>query len=103
MDDRRLFEFFRSAEVGSQFEFHGSLQHCLVKLFANLKGPVRFVPTVDPRITSLIYEHYCPGRTVSEIITRVENEFPITFIAIPTEDGGYDISLEYYERKFPYV
>lgn len=113
MDDLELFKFFRQAEVSSTFEFHGYLQHSLARLFADtlsscgpnsdLIGPIRFVPTVDDRIKFIEYEHYCPGRTMSEIIVRVENEFPVIFAAIPTEEGGYDITLEYYERKFAYV
>lgn len=113
MDDLELFKFFRHKKVSSTFEFHGYLQHSLARLFADTFsscssnsdkiGPIRFIPNVDERVKLIEYEHYCPGTTMSEIIVRVENEFPVIFAAIPTEDGGYDITLEYYEREFAYV
>lgn len=113
VDDLELFRFFKNTKVNPKFEFHGLLQNSLAKLFSDTFsstefnsdtiGPIRFIPSKDKRISEIEYEHYYVGATVSDAIVKIENEFPIAVAAIPTEDGGYDITLEYYKRWFAYV
>lgn len=113
MDDFSLFNFFKTKTIDVKFEFHGNLQKSIQNLFLQTispteqnsenVGPIVFKPSKDRRIRELEYEMLCPGRTISDAIVKVENEFPIIFVAIPTEQGGYEITLEYYERKFEYA
>lgn len=112
MDDLSLFNFFKIKTIGVDFEFHGSLQKSAQELFATTVsskeknaddvGPIVFAPSKDRRIRELEYEMLCPGRTIMDAIVKIENEFPVAFVAIPTEEGGYEITLEYYERTFAY-
>lgn len=113
MDDLSLFNFFKTKLVDVRFEFRGNLQESLKDLFARTVsstsantdeiGPIVFKPSKDRRIRGLEYEMLCAGRTLSDAIVKVENEFPVMIVAIPTEAGGYEITLEYYERSFEYV
>lgn len=113
MDDLSLFNFFKTKTIGVEFEFRGNLQNSVKDLFAKTVsstaqnasgvGPVVFKPSKDRRVRGLEYEMCCPGRTLSDAIVKVENELPVVFVAIPTEEGGYEITLEYYERNFEYA
>lgn len=112
MDDLSLFNFFKIKTIGVEFEFRGSLQKSIKELFGkNVSssgkntdgiGPIVFKPSKDRRIRELEYEMLCPGQTIMDAIVKIENEFPVAFVAIPTEEGGYEITLEYYERTFEY-
>lgn len=113
MENFSLIQLFKETKIDGMFEFSASLQDSVKKLFATTfsstdknsdsVGPIKYVPSSDKRITSITYEQYYPGRTVADAIVKVENEFPVVFSAVPTEDGGYEVTLEYRERKFGYV
>lgn len=112
MEELSLLHFLKSTPIDPSFEFHGNLQASVARMFASSVsatsmntdeiGPIAFQLSKDSRVCSLEYEMCCPGRTINDAIVKVENEFPIIFSAIPTEEGGYEISLEYYERRFDY-
>lgn len=113
MSDLSLFYFFKTKMIDPSIEFHGNLQNSIATMFSltvsdtlrnSVKiGPIIFKYSRDPRVCNLEYEMLCPGRTISDVIVKVENEFPVIFVAVPREDEGYDISLEYYERSFGHV
>lgn len=110
MEGISLFHLFKEKTIDASFEFFGPLQERLAELikmsFSKSQnngfgvGPIEFIPSKDKRIRQLTYEQYYPGRTVSDAIVKIENEFPVRVTAIPREDGGYTLSLEYYEREF---
>lgn len=61
---------------------------------------IRFVYNKDPRVTRHTIDRSFIGETLEEVITKIENTYPITLTLTPNLEGGFDLSFEYYERHF---
>lgn len=61
---------------------------------------IRFVYNKDPRVTRHTINRSFIGETLEEVITKIENTYPIVLTLNPNLEGGFGLSFEYYERHF---
>lgn len=100
----------RARVLHPQIDLTGSLQGGMAYLFKrmlirpdnpDLAVPIiRFVYNKDPRVTKHTINRSFIGETLEEVITKIENTYPISFTLTPNLEGGFDLSFEYYERHF---
>lgn len=89
--------------IHPQIDIEGDLNEGARKLieqaFAN-DPSVRFVPSTDKHVLQEEAYFSFLGETLMNAIVSIENETPVAFSLLETDDDGLEISLEYNPRIF---
>lgn len=97
MEEKELIALFRNTKIEKQIDIDGSLQVGIRKVLQEsgiLNDKISFAQSSDPRVLSVNWIASFLGETVMDVVVRMGNNFLIDLVAIPTESGGFILSLE---------
>lgn len=106
MDVQEFYEILNKQKIHPQFDMNGNLQNGVKDLIEKFITPtypnVHFTLSDDKRVSNETFTYSFLGESVLDVITKIENEYPICITITPNEQEGFDLSLEYYKRNFYY-
>lgn len=101
MDSDAFRKFVRQHRIYPQIDLSGNLNEgaqLLIDQVAAVDPSVHFIPSTDRNVTREEFIYSFLGETLEHAIVKMESEYPVVFTLTDREDGGVDVSLEYYPR-----
>lgn len=98
-------KFANSYRIFPQVDIEDGLQLGIEKLFrqiADCTNSIHFKLNSDPRVINEKFNCSFLNETLMEAIVKIENETPIVFSLMETEDDCIEIELEYCPRKLTF-
>ena len=98
MSEVKLRELLAQTRVDPQIDIEGLIEDGVYRILSQKLLPehpeLEFVKTPSIWIPHITWTRFFLGESIQDIVTIMENSFPIIFCAVPTSEGGFLLYLD---------